>query len=359
MSSEIVSSAIVPIYARADIDVRAGRRLLADDDDGERYLDFGGGIAVASLGLFASPSRRGADEPGRQALAYVQPVPDARRRAPRRAARRRDLRRSRLLHQFRRRGQRGGDQDGAQAPIGRRPSRALSHSDLRGRLSRPHAGDDRRRRPGQISRRASGPRSRASTRFPITDLDAVEAAIGPETAAIMIEPIQGEGGVRVVPPPFLRGLRAICDKHGLLLIFDEIQTGVGRTGRLFAYEHVGRPSRHHDHRQGHRRRLSDGRVPGDRGRRQGPDRRRRMARRSAAIRWRWRSATPCSTSCSRRASSRASPGSGCCCASGLPNSRIAIPQVIEEIRGEGLMIGLKLKVPAGGIRRRCARNQAC
>ena len=55
----------------------------------------------------------------------------------------------------------------------------------------------------------------------------------------MIEPIQGEGGVRVIPPAFLRGLREICDRHGLLLIFDEVQTGVGRTGRFFAYEHSG------------------------------------------------------------------------------------------------------------------------
>jgi acetylornithine/N-succinyldiaminopimelate aminotransferase len=55
----------------------------------------------------------------------------------------------------------------------------------------------------------------------------------------MIEPIQGEGGVRMIAPDFLRGLRALCDRRGLLLIFDEIQTGVGRTGRLFAYEHSG------------------------------------------------------------------------------------------------------------------------
>ena len=55
----------------------------------------------------------------------------------------------------------------------------------------------------------------------------------------MIEPIQGEGGVRVVPRAFLRGLREICDRRGLLLIFDEVQTGIGRTGRLFAYEHCG------------------------------------------------------------------------------------------------------------------------
>jgi acetylornithine/N-succinyldiaminopimelate aminotransferase len=58
----------------------------------------------------------------------------------------------------------------------------------------------------------------------------------PETAAILIEPIQGEGGVRVLSLEFLRGLRKLCDEHGLLLIFDEIQTGIGRTGKLFAYE---------------------------------------------------------------------------------------------------------------------------
>jgi acetylornithine/N-succinyldiaminopimelate aminotransferase len=71
------------------------------------------------------------------------------------------------------------------------------------------------------------------------DLVATKKAVGPETGAIMIEPVMGEGGVRVVPHAFLRGLRDLCDKHGLLLIFDEIQTGIGRTGDLFAYQHTG------------------------------------------------------------------------------------------------------------------------
>lgn len=74
---------------------------------------------------------------------------------------------------------------------------------------------------------------------PFGDIDAVNKAIGPETAAIMLEPIQGEGGVRVVPPEALRALRSICDEHGLLLILDEVQTGIGRTGRLFAHEWAG------------------------------------------------------------------------------------------------------------------------
>jgi acetylornithine/N-succinyldiaminopimelate aminotransferase len=68
------------------------------------------------------------------------------------------------------------------------------------------------------------------------DLKEVEAAITEKTAAILIEPIQGEGGVRPVPHEFLRALRKLCDERGLLLIFDEIQTGVGRTGKFFAHE---------------------------------------------------------------------------------------------------------------------------
>jgi acetylornithine/N-succinyldiaminopimelate aminotransferase len=74
---------------------------------------------------------------------------------------------------------------------------------------------------------------------PLGDLDAVQAAIGPATAAIMIEPIQGEGGVRVVAPEFLQALRALCNHHGLLLLLDEVQTGIGRTGKLFAHEWAG------------------------------------------------------------------------------------------------------------------------
>lgn len=84
-----------------------------------------------------------------------------------------------------------------------------------------------------------GPPVDGFDQVPFGDLDAVKRAIGPETAAILIEPIQGEGGVRVVPPTFLRALRQLCDKHGLLLVFDEVQTGIARTGEMFAYERSG------------------------------------------------------------------------------------------------------------------------
>ncbi|KAF9129531.1 hypothetical protein BGX30_013915 [Mortierella sp. GBA39] len=74
---------------------------------------------------------------------------------------------------------------------------------------------------------------------PLHDLDALKAAIGPNTAAIMIEMVLAEGGVLVVQPDFLKAVKALCEQHGLLLIFDEVQTGMGRTGKLFAYEHYG------------------------------------------------------------------------------------------------------------------------
>ena len=71
------------------------------------------------------------------------------------------------------------------------------------------------------------------------NLNEMRAAIGPETAGIIVEPIQGEGGVRAGSPEFLRGLREIADEFGLLLIFDEVQCGMGRSGKLWAYEYAG------------------------------------------------------------------------------------------------------------------------
>jgi acetylornithine/N-succinyldiaminopimelate aminotransferase len=74
---------------------------------------------------------------------------------------------------------------------------------------------------------------------PLGDVAKVEAAIGEQTAAILIEPIQGEGGIRTTEPAFLEELRQLCDEHELLLILDEVQCGMGRSGRLFAYESTG------------------------------------------------------------------------------------------------------------------------
>jgi acetylornithine/N-succinyldiaminopimelate aminotransferase len=81
-----------------------------------------------------------------------------------------------------------------------------------------------------------GPKVDGFDQVPFGDEKALNAAITEATAGILIEPIQGEGGVRPVPPRMLKRLRQICDEHGLLLLLDEVQTGVGRTGKLFAHE---------------------------------------------------------------------------------------------------------------------------
>jgi acetylornithine/N-succinyldiaminopimelate aminotransferase len=75
--------------------------------------------------------------------------------------------------------------------------------------------------------------------IPFNDIDALQKSIGSSTCAVLLEPIQGEGGVRCPEPDYLKAVRRLCDERGVLLIFDEIQTGMGRTGKLFAYEHFG------------------------------------------------------------------------------------------------------------------------
>lgn len=84
-----------------------------------------------------------------------------------------------------------------------------------------------------------GPLLPGFVHLPWDDIEAVRAAVTPETGAILIEPVQGEGGIRPAGDAFLKALRAICDETGTLLIFDEVQCGMGRTGRLFAHEWAG------------------------------------------------------------------------------------------------------------------------
>jgi acetylornithine/N-succinyldiaminopimelate aminotransferase len=84
-----------------------------------------------------------------------------------------------------------------------------------------------------------GPMLPGVVHAPFGDLEAARSMAGPQTAAILVEPIQGEGGINVAPEGFLEGLRDLCDEHGALLVFDEVQTGAGRTGHLYAYQGTG------------------------------------------------------------------------------------------------------------------------
>jgi len=86
---------------------------------------------------------------------------------------------------------------------------------------------------------AFGPMVPGFAYAPFGDLAAAKEAVGPQTAAVLVEPIQGEGGVNDAPEGFLEGLRDLCEQHGALLIFDEVQTGAGRTGHLYAYQAIG------------------------------------------------------------------------------------------------------------------------
>ncbi len=86
---------------------------------------------------------------------------------------------------------------------------------------------------------AFGPMVPGFTYAPFGNLEAAKEEIGPQTAAVLVEPIQGEGGINVAPEGFLEGLRDLCDEYGVLLVFDEVQTGAGRTGHLYAYQGVG------------------------------------------------------------------------------------------------------------------------
>jgi acetylornithine/N-succinyldiaminopimelate aminotransferase len=84
-----------------------------------------------------------------------------------------------------------------------------------------------------------GPKAPGFDQVPFEDMDALKGAITEATAGILLEPVQGEGGLRAFSTEFLKAVRALCDEHGLLLIFDEVQCGVGRTGALFAYQKIG------------------------------------------------------------------------------------------------------------------------
>ena len=238
MDSDQATSAIVPTYARANVAFERGEGCWLTSTTGERYLDFGAGIAVTSVG-HAHPhmveilTRQG------EKLWHVSNLyqnPEGERFARRLV----DATFADLVFFT----NSGAEANEAAIKMARRRQWVEGHPEryrvltfegaFHGRtLATIAAGGQKKYLEG------FGPKVEGFDQIPAGDLAAVEAAVGPEMAAILIEPIQGEGGVRVIPPGFLRGLREICDRKELMLIFDEVQTGVGRTGRFFAYEHAG------------------------------------------------------------------------------------------------------------------------
>ena len=202
-----------------------------------------------------------------------------------------------------------------------------------------------------------GPVVEGFDQVPFADLEATKRAIGPETAAILIEPIMGEGGVRVVPPEFLRALRRLCDEHGLLLIFDEVQTGVGRTGKLFAYQQSGVSPDIMALAKAHRRRLPARRLPRHRRGRQGHDRRhpRLDLRRQSAGDGGGNGA--CSTWCWPTASSSACGAPPSSSSSSSRRSRTAIPPSSPRCAARGCWSGCARWCPVRSWSTSCGRKR--
>ena len=231
-------SPVLPTYNRADIAFERGEGPYLFDERGERYLDFGSGIAVSALGHAHPHLVEVLREQGGKLwhTSNLYRVPGQERLA------RRLIEASFADTVF-------FANSGAEAmecaiKMARRFHYA-SGAPERFRLI-TFEGAFHGRTLATIAAGGSpkylegfGPKVEGFDSVPLGDFDAVVRATGPETAGILIEPIQGEVGIRVPPPGFLKRLREFCDARGLLLVFDEVQTGMGRTGRLFAYEEVG------------------------------------------------------------------------------------------------------------------------
>ena len=224
-------------FTRAPVTLVRGSGMRVWDDAGREYLDFAAGIAVNALG-HANPDI--ADAVSEQARTLVQ-VSNLFYTTPQVELAERLVGHSALDRVFFVNS--GGEATETCVKIARKWGRLNRDgatgviTALRGFHGRSLAMTAATGTPAYHAPFA--PMPAGFTHVPYNDLDAVRDAIDASTAAVMIELIQAEGGVWVADGDYVRGLRDLCDEHGLLLILDEVQTGIGRTGKLFAYEHFG------------------------------------------------------------------------------------------------------------------------
>lgn len=234
----MTASALFGTYARSDLDFDRGEGVWLETTDGRRFLDCGSGIAVNSLG-HTHPHLVAALKAQAEKLWHVSNLyhMSGQERLGRRLTEATFADRVFFTNS-------GAEAMEAAIKTARRYHYANGNPDRYGIITFEGAFHGRTIATIAAGGQAKylegfGPKAPGFDQVPAMDLDALRAAIGPNTAAIAIEPIQGEGGIREIPADFLRQLRSICDAEGLLLIFDEIQTGVGRTGKLFAHEWAG------------------------------------------------------------------------------------------------------------------------
>jgi acetylornithine/N-succinyldiaminopimelate aminotransferase len=229
---------LLPVFARAELSFEKGEGPWLYGRDGQRYLDFGAGIAVNALGHAHPHLVKALTEQASRVwhTSNLYRIPEGEKLAQRLV----DNTFADVVFFT----NSGAEANEAAVKTARRYHYVNGHPErfhivtfegaFHGRtLATIAAGGQAKYIEG------FGPKVEGFDQVPFGDVEALKAAIGPQTAALMIEPIQGESGVRPADAAFLRELRALCDQNGLLLIFDEVQTGVGRTGKLFAYELTG------------------------------------------------------------------------------------------------------------------------
>lgn len=231
-------SAVLPVYRRSNITVTRGEGVYLFSPDGARYLDFASGIAVNSLG-HCHPHVVAALKAQADLLWHcsnMYQMPGLSRLAERLTA---ACFADKVFFC-----NSGGEAVECGLKMVRKYHDATGNpgryrvitmeGGFHGRtLACISAGGN------DIARKGYEPLVDGFDRAEFNNLKSVEAAIGPQTAAILVEPIQGEGGIRVATHDFLRALRALADRYGLLLFIDEVQCGMGRTGALFAHEQAG------------------------------------------------------------------------------------------------------------------------
>jgi acetylornithine/N-succinyldiaminopimelate aminotransferase len=228
----------MPTYNRADLAFERGEGAWLWTSDGRRFLDFGSGIATSSLGHGHPHLVRAIAEQAAKVMhvSNLYRVPEAERLAARHVAA------SFADSVF-------FANSGAEANEGMVKAVRKYHAET-GHPERFHMicfeGAFHGRTLAMLSATGNekylagfGPPVQGFDHVPFGNMNVVRDAIGPSTAGIMIEPIQGEGGVRPADLQFLRDLRAVCDEYGLLLALDEVQTGMGRSGKLWAHQWAG------------------------------------------------------------------------------------------------------------------------
>ena len=232
------ASHLLPVFARVDLAFERGEGAWLIATNGERYLDFTSGVAVNALG-HAHPALVAALQEQATKLWHMSNLfksPDGERLA------------ARLCEQsfadFVFFANSGAEAMECAIKVARRYHASKGHPE-RYRLV-TFEGAFHGRTLATLAATGSakylegfGPPMDGFDQVPLGDLDAVKKKVGPDTAGILIEPVQGEGGVRAAPHAFLKALRQLCDETGMLLVFDEVQTGMGRTGELFAYQRTG------------------------------------------------------------------------------------------------------------------------